>query len=37
MIMMLKLIYADEKYLDQYKEVYLLSLEQIELGNLKKT
>ena len=33
---MLKLIDADEKYLEQYKEAYLLTLEQIELGNVKK-
>ena len=33
---MLKLIDADEKYLDQYKEAYLLSLKQIKLGNIKK-
>ena len=33
---MLKLIDADEKYLDQYKEAYLESLKQIELGNIKK-
>lgn len=33
---MLKLIDANCKYLVQYKEAYLLSLKQIELGNLKK-
>ena len=33
---MLKLVEADEKYLDQYKEAYLDSLEQIKLGNMKK-
>ena len=33
---MLKLIEADKKYLEQYKEAYLLSLKQIELGNIKK-
>lgn len=33
---MLKLIEADEKYLDQYKEAYVESLKQIELGNMKK-
>ena len=31
---MLKLIDADEKYLDQYKEAYLLSLKELELGNI---
>ena len=33
---MLKIIEADEQYLKQYKEAYLDSLEQIELGNMKK-
>ena len=33
---MLKIIEADEKYLEQYKEAYLESLKQIELGNIKK-
>ncbi len=33
---MLKLIEADEKYLSQYKEAYLESLKQIELGTIKK-
>ena len=33
---MLRLIDADEKYLDQYKEAYLESLKQIELGNIRK-
>lgn len=33
---MLKLIDANGKYLEQYKEAYLLSLKQIELGNIKK-
>ena len=33
---MLKLVEADKKYLDQYKEAYLDSLEQIKLGNMKK-
>ena len=33
---MLQIIEADEKYLDQYKEAYLESLKQIELGNIKK-
>lgn len=33
---MLKLIDADKKYLDQYKEAYIESLKQIELGNIKK-
>ena len=33
---MLKLIDADEKYLDQYKEAYLETLKQIEKGNMKK-
>ncbi len=33
---MLKLVEADKKYLDQYKEAYLESLKQIELGNMKK-
>lgn len=33
---MLKLIEADEKYLDQYKEAYIDSLKQIEIGNMKK-
>lgn len=32
---MLKLIEADRKYLDQYKEAYIESLKQIELGNIK--
>ena len=30
---MLKLIDANNKYLDQYKEAYSLSLKQIKLGN----
>ena len=33
---MLKIIEADAKYLEQYKEAYLESLKQIELGNIKK-
>jgi predicted acetyltransferase len=33
---MLKLIDADRKYLDQYKEAYVESLKQIECGNIKK-
>ena len=33
---MLKLIDANKKYLDQYREAYLESLKQIELGNIKK-
>ena len=33
---MLKLIEANEKYLEQYREAYLESLKQIELGNMKK-
>ena len=33
---MLKLIDADEKYIDQYKEAYIESLKQLELGNIKK-
>lgn len=33
---MLKLIEADEKYLDQYKDAYLEILKQVELGNVKK-
>ena len=33
---MLKLIDADSKYIEQYKEAYSLSLKQIELGNIKK-
>ena len=33
---MLKLIDADKRYLDQYKEAYLESLKQIKLGNIKK-
>ena len=33
---MLKLIDAEEKYLEQYKEAYLESLKQVELGNIKK-
>lgn len=33
---MLKLVEPDEKYLEQYKEAYLLSLEQIRLGNVKR-
>ena len=32
---MLKLIEPNEKYLEQYKEAYLESLNQIKLGNLK--
>ena len=33
---MLRLVEANEKYLDQYKEAYLAALKQIELGNIKK-
>ncbi len=33
---MLKLIEADERYLDQYKEAHLLSLEKIKEGLIKK-
>ncbi len=33
---MLKLINAEEKYLDQYKDAYLNAIKQIELGNIKK-
>ena len=33
---MLKLIDADKKYLKQYKEAYLETLKQVELGNIKK-
>ena len=33
---MLKLIEADKKYMDQYKEAYIESLKQIELGNMKR-
>ena len=33
---MLKIIEANEKYLDQYKEAYEESLRQIKLGNMKK-
>ncbi len=33
---MLKLIDANEKYLDEYKEAYLLSLKKIEEGLIKK-
>ncbi len=33
---MLKLIDADEKYLEQYKESYLETLKQIEKGKIKK-
>ena len=33
---MLRLIDANDKYLEQYKEAYLESLKQIELGNIKK-
>ena len=33
---MLKLVEADKQYLDQYKEAYIESLKQIELGNIKK-
>ena len=33
---MLKLIEADEKYLDQYKEAYIESLNQAKIGNIKK-
>jgi len=33
---MLKLIDADEKYLKDYKEAYLLSLEKVKLGLIKK-
>ena len=33
---MLKLVDADKKYLEQYKEAYFESLKQIDLGNIKK-
>ena len=33
---MLKLIDANEKYLEQYREAYNKSLEQIQKGNIKK-
>ena len=33
---MLKLIDADKKYLEQYKEAYLDALEQVKLGSIKK-
>lgn len=33
---MLKLIEAEEKYIDQYKEAYLDQLKQVELGKIKK-
>ena len=33
---MLKLIEADEQYLDQYREAYNEAITQIELGNIKK-
>mgnify|MGYP003331431201 CR=1 FL=1 len=33
---MLKIIEANDKYLDQYKEAYIESLKQIELGNIKR-
>ena len=33
---MLKLIEAEERYLEEYKEAYLESLKQIELGKIKK-
>lgn len=33
---MLKLIEANEKYLDQYKEAYLMSLQKIANGEMKK-
>ncbi len=33
---MLKLIDADKKYLDQYKEAYVESLKMLELGKMKK-
>ena len=33
---MLKLIEAEDKYLDQYKEAYIESLNQAKLGNIKK-
>lgn len=33
---MLKLIDADEKYLEQYREAYIESLNQAKLGNIKK-
>ena len=33
---MLRLIDANDKYLEQYKEAYLESVKQIELGNIKK-
>lgn len=35
-VVMLKLIEADEKYLDQYKEAYLLSVKKVEEGLIKK-
>ena len=35
-IVLLKLIDADKKYLEQYKEAYLEALKQIEKGNIKK-
>ena len=33
---MLKLIEANEKYLDQYKEAYIEALKQLQLGNISK-
>ena len=33
---MLKLIEADKKYLEQYREAYIESFKQMELGNIKK-
>ena len=33
---MLKLIDADKKYLDQYKDAYIKSLREVELGNMRK-
>ena len=33
---MLRLIDADEKYLDQYKEAYIEAKKQLDLGNIKK-
>ena len=33
---MLKLVEADKKYLEQYKEAYQEALKQLELGNIKK-
>ncbi len=33
---MIKLIYPEEKYLKEYKEAYILSLQEIEKGNIKR-